>query len=165
MEDKVSLDQYFLAYLNDGIQMSSRDGIFDTLTRLYGPTFFYDYLDKELAKSYRSLSELQLLRVKLYLKTQAASISEIENELIALSQDFKENFRREDVTARMGRYEFYTLFHGTPENLEKALVRFSESITMKHFLPYLSITPSKNGEEMLDFLYRSDEAEAKVLHT
>ena len=75
---------------------------------LVSANFFYQILIREISHSQRGNTKLSIVRIQL-IDSTFKNNDEYELEIIKLSKIIKSNSRASDISARMGRYEFFTL--------------------------------------------------------
>jgi GGDEF domain-containing protein len=124
----------------------SHDGMRDQLTRCAAPPLFYSHLDRVIAGSKRSQSEVTLV---------ALSISEEStiDEIVSMAHAITQSMRREDLCGRMGHFQFIVALAGDGVSATKLLERIESKAKTPFNSAYAQWIP---GEEPLELLYRLD---------
>lgn len=140
----------------ESINPISHDGVHDSLTFLASPSFFYEILQRDIARARRENSPLLLARFKLDCNASGLTVSDYEVGLINFAKAISQLTRESDVTARVGRFEFFTLLPVTASQGEGLIDRLLELWGEDEF----DILPVHiqyiHGESALDFLTRLD---------
>ena len=86
----------------------SHDGIHDTFTNLASPNYFYEELNRLIARYERSKLEFRVVNV-----TFVGIKSGHESEILEMAALLRSLVRGEDLAARLGTYEFGLLMNGS----------------------------------------------------
>jgi diguanylate cyclase (GGDEF)-like protein len=90
---------------------------FDQLTQAYNPKTFFEYFEREVARSERYGSDLSMLKVDIdYFEKIIQTFGQDAGERVLLNLSFilKKMTRKVDLVARVGEYEFLVLLPNTP---------------------------------------------------
>jgi GGDEF domain-containing protein len=86
----------------------SHDGIHDTFTNLASPRYFYEELNRLVARFERSQTEFRIINIAF-----VGIKSGHESEILEMAALLRNLVRGEDLTARLDTYEFGLLINGT----------------------------------------------------
>jgi GGDEF domain-containing protein len=84
----------------------SHDGIHDALTFLPAPSYFYQYLYREIVINEESNDLLTPITLVITPKKSAQSINEYEISIINFAKALNRSIRQSDLAARIGGFEF-----------------------------------------------------------
>jgi len=98
----------------------SHDGIHDTFTSLAAPSYFYEELNRLIARYERSLAEFRIINISF-----VGVINGHESEILEMAALLRNVLRGEDLAARLGVYEFGLLISG--EQYQPLAQRIQES--------------------------------------
>jgi GGDEF domain-containing protein len=85
----------------------SHDGIHDTFTSLAAPSYFYEELNRLIARYERSLAEFRIINISF-----VGVKNGHESEILEMAALLRSVIRGEDLAARLGVYEFGLLING-----------------------------------------------------
>ena len=145
------------------IEPISHDGVHDSLTYLAAPSFFYEILYREIARANRDHSPLMLFRFTLQCRAIGLVQSEFELSIINFAKIISCLTRDSDVTARVGRFEFFTLLPVELIQGEGFIERLIKKWGDQDFLITHSFTQYRAKESLLDLLNRLDSTESTSL--
>jgi GGDEF domain-containing protein len=131
----------------------SHDGIHDTFTNLAAPNYFYEELNRLVARYERSQAEFRIINI-----TLAGIKNGHESEILEMAALLRTLLRGEDLAARLGMYEFGLLINGS--HYESLAQRIEEgwkaSVDNKIALNFKIGEPQK-GLSTLQLLNKMDE--------
>lgn len=148
MREKIASDDY--------IDPISHDGVHDSLTYLAAPTFFYEILQREIARANRDNSPLMLFRFTLQCRVVGLAKSQYELTIINFARAVSRLTRDSDVTARVGRFEFFTLLPVARNQGISFIDRLNQFWGDQDFLITHSAAEYRAEETLLDLLNRLD---------
>jgi GGDEF domain-containing protein len=140
----------------DYIEPISHDGVHDSLTYLAAPSFFYEILHREIARANRDNSPLMLFRFTLQCQVVGLVQSQYESTIINFARAVSRLTRDSDVTARVGRFEFFTLLPVAREQGISFIDRITQLWGDQDFLITHSSAEYKAEDTLLDLLNRLD---------
>lgn len=152
MKEKISPGDY--------IEPNSHDGVHDSLTYLAAPSFFYEILFREIARANRERTPLMLFRFTLQSHVIGLVQSQYELSIINFAKALTRLTRDSDVTARVGRFEFFTLLPVAPPQGLCFIDRLSQLWGEQDFLFTHSFAQYREEESLLSFLNRLDLADS-----
>lgn len=148
MREKIAPEDY--------IEPVSHDGVHDSLTYLAAPSFFYEILFREIARANREHSPLMLFRFTLQCQVVGLVQSEYELSIINFARVVTSLTRNSDITARVGRFEFFTLIPIARNQGISFINRLIQSWGDQDFLITPSYAEYVANETLLDLLNRLD---------
>jgi GGDEF domain-containing protein len=148
MREKIAPEDY--------IEPVSHDGVHDSLTYLAAPSFFYEILFREIARANREHSPLMLFRFTLQCQVVGLVQSEYELSIINFARVVTSLTRNSDITARVGRFEFFTLLPVARNQGISFINRLIQSWGDQDFLITPSFAEYVAYETLLDLLNRLD---------
>jgi GGDEF domain-containing protein len=148
MREKIAPEDY--------IEPVSHDGVHDSLTYLAAPSFFYEILFREIARANREHSPLMLFRFTLQCQVVGLVQSEYELSIINFARAVTRLTRDSDITARVGRFEFFTLLPVARNQGVSFINRLIQSWGDQDFLITPSFAEYVANETLLDLLNRLD---------
>lgn len=148
MREKIAPEDY--------IEPVSHDGVHDSLTYLAAPSFFYEILFREIARANREHSPLMLFRFTLQCQVVGLVQSEYELSIINFARVVTSLTRNSDITARVGRFEFFTLLPIARNQGISFINRLIQSWGDQDFLITPSFAEYVANETLLDLLNRLD---------
>jgi hypothetical protein len=131
--------------------LSSHDGLHDSLTGALTLLAFYEAVEREIARAGREIMSLHLLLLKLPLpignssansETTRLSNNQMSEELllvqlIELVHELKSSLRNNDLISRTGLSEISIVFSGNAKDLKKRIIeiasRYSAEIAMVQY--------------------------------
>lgn len=146
MREKIAPEDY--------IEPISHDGVHDSLTYLAAPSFFYEILYREIARANREHSPLMLFRFTLQCQVVGLVQSEYELSIINFARAVAGLTRDSDVTARVGRFEFFTLLPVAKNQGIGFIDRLIQTWGDQDFLITHSFAEYQAHETLLDLLNR-----------
>jgi GGDEF domain-containing protein len=146
MREKIAPEDY--------IEPISHDGVHDSLTYLAAPSFFYEILYREIARANREHSPLMLFRFTLQCRVVGLVQSEYELSIINFARAVSSLTRDSDVTARVGRFEFFTLLPVAKNQGIGFIKRLIQTWGYQDFLITHSFAEYRAHETLLDLLNR-----------
>ena len=131
----------------------SHDGIHDTFTSLASPNYFYEELNRLIARYERSRAEFRIINI-----TFVGIKSGHESEILEMAALLRSLLRGEDLAARLGHYEFALLINGSDyESLAQRIEEnWKTSIGNRVFLNF-KIGEPETGLSTLQLLNKMDE--------
>ena len=148
MREKIAPEDY--------IEPVSHDGVHDSLTYLAAPSFFYEILFREIARANREHSPLMLFRFTLQCQVVGLVQSEYELSIINFARAVTSLTRNSDITARVGRFEFFTLLPVARNQGLGFINRLIQTWGDQNFLITPSFAEYVANETLLDLLNRLD---------
>jgi GGDEF domain-containing protein len=131
----------------------SHDGIHDTFTNLAAPNYFYEELNRLIARYERSRTQFRILNIA-FIDIKSGH----ESEILEMAALLRSVLRGEDLAARLGVYEFGLLINGS--EYESLVQRIEEnwfnSVGAKVRLSF-KIGEPENGKSALLLLNKMDE--------
>jgi GGDEF domain-containing protein len=152
MREKIAPEDY--------IEPVSHDGVHDSLTYLAAPSFFYEILFREIARANREHSPLMLFRFTLQCQVVGLVQSEYELSIINFARAVTGLTRDSDITARVGRFEFFTLLPVARNQGVSFINRLIQSWGDQDFLITPSFAEYVANETLLDLLNRLDSTDS-----
>ena len=92
----------------------SHNGIHDGLTFLPAPSYFYEYLYREIVINKESQEPLNLIKLVITPKQRAESIDNYYLSMVNFAKALNRSIRQSDLAARIGSFEFL-IATNTPE--------------------------------------------------
>ena len=148
MREKIAPEDY--------IEPISHDGVHDSLTYLAAPSFFYEILHREIARANRENSPLMIFRFTLQCQVVGLEQSDYELSIINFARAVAHLTRDSDVTARVGRFEFFTLLPVAKNQGIGFINRLIQTWGDQDFLITHSFAEYQVSETLLDLLNRLD---------
>jgi hypothetical protein len=132
----------------------SHDGIHDTFTNLAAPNYFYEELNRLVARFERSQAEFRIINISF-----VGVKNGHESEVLEMAALLRTLLRGEDLAARLGIYEFGLLINGSHyESLSQRIAEeWSTSVDSKIALNFKIGQPQK-GFKTLQLLNKMDES-------
>jgi hypothetical protein len=152
MREKIAPEDY--------IEPISHDGVHDSLTYLVAPPFFYEILHREIARANREQSPLMLFRFTLQCQVFGLVQSQYEITIINFATVISRITRNSDVTARVGRFEFFTLLPVYNNQGVNFIDRLVEMWGAQDFVITHAFAEYRAKETLLDFLNKLDSADS-----
>jgi GGDEF domain-containing protein len=152
MREKIASEDY--------IEPISHDGVHDSLTYLAAPSFFYEILHREIARANRDDSPLTLFRFTLQCQVGGLVQSQYELTIINFANAISRLTRDSDVTARVGRFEFFTLLPVARKQGINFIDRLMQKWGNQDFFITHSFVEYRAEETLLDLLNRLDSTES-----
>ena len=131
----------------------SHDGIRDTFTNLASPNYFYEELNRLIARFERSQTEFRIINISF-----VGIKNGHESEILEMAALLRSLLRGEDLAARLGVFEFGLLINGS--HYESLAQRIEENwnITVSNKIPLtFKIGEPVKGISTLDLLNKMDE--------
>ncbi len=131
----------------------SHDGIHDTFTNLASPNYFYEELNRLVARYERSQTEFRIINISF-----KGVKSGHESEILEMAALLRSLLRGEDLAARLGVYEFGLLINGSHyESLAQRIeTNWKTSVENRISLSFKIGEPHK-GHSTLQLLNKMDE--------
>ena len=131
----------------------SHDGIHDTFTNLASPNYFYEELNRLVARYERSQTEFRIINISF-----KGVRSGHESEILEMAALLRSLLRGEDLAARLGVYEFGLLINGSHyESLAQRIeTNWKTSVENRVSLSFKFGEPHK-GHNTLQLLNKMDE--------
>lgn len=155
MREKIAPEDY--------IEPISHDGVHDSLTYLAAPSFFYEILYREIARANREHSPLMLFRFTLQCQVVGLVQSEYELSIINFARAVAGLTRDSDVTARVGRFEFFTLLPVAKNQGIGFIDRLIQTWGDQDFLITHSFAEYQAHETLLDLLNRLHLTDSAII--
>ena len=131
----------------------SHDGIHDAFTNLASPNYFYEELNRLIARFERSQTEFRIINISF-----VGIKNGHESEILEMAALLRSLLRGEDLAARLGVFEFGLLINGS--HYESLAQRIEENwnITVSNKIPLtFKIGEPVKGLSTLDLLNKMDE--------
>lgn len=131
----------------------SHDGIHDAFTNLASPNYFYEELNRLIARFERSQTEFRIINISF-----VGIKNGHESEILEMAALLRSLLRGEDLAARLGVFEFGLLINGS--HYESLAQRIEENwnITVSNKIPLtFKIGEPVKGISTLDLLNKMDE--------
>ncbi len=138
----------------------SHDGIHDALTHLASPALFYEVAYIELSRSDREKTPLTLFQFNLAAKPDREITSEYEITIINFAKAIRLISRQSDLSARVGRFVFFSLLHIPESGAPGYILRLQETWQSESYLLSSKHVTRESGESLLPLLNRLDIAES-----
>jgi GGDEF domain-containing protein len=131
----------------------SHDGIHDTFTNLAAPNYFYEELNRLIARYERSRTQFRILNIA-FIDIKSGH----ESEILEMAALLRSVLRGEDLAARLGEYEFGLLINGSEyESLAQRIAEnWFNSVGAKVRLSFKYGEP-EDGKSALLLLNKMDE--------
>ena len=131
----------------------SHDGIHDSFTNLAAPNYFYEELNRLIARYERSRTQFRILNIA-FIDIKSGH----ESEILEMAALLRSVLRGEDLAARLGAYEFGLLINGSEyESLAQRIEEnWFNSVGAKVRLSF-KIGEPENGTSALLLLNKMDE--------
>lgn len=162
MDRNLSLEGRINDLVSQFAPIHSVDGIHDSLTYLPAPTFFYEQLQREILIAERNREPFQLIRICLAPRDSEFNESHYEIALINFSKGLKKAVRVTDFIGRLGRLEFFMIFHGTQHEVREVELRIAAIELDNYFYPQFSSTTFNLFEGILSIMRRVEEEELHI---
>lgn len=131
----------------------SHDGIHDTFTNLASPNYFYEELNRLVARYERSRAEFRIINISF-----AGIKNGHKSEILEMAAMLRSHLRGEDLAARLGNYEFALLINGSDyESLMQRIQENWESSMGKTISLIFKIGEPEIGLDTLQLLNKMDE--------
>ena len=144
----------------DSLEPISHDGVHDSLTYLAAPSFFYEILHREIARASRENSPLMLFRFTLQCQVVGLVRSQYELTVINFARAISRLTRDSDVTARVGRFEFFTVLPVARKQGISFIDRLTQLWGNQDFLITHSSAEFRVEDTLLDLLNRLDSTDS-----
>ena len=145
--------------------VSSHDGLHDSLTGALTLQAFYEAVEREIARAGRDSINLHLLLLKLPPPVKTNSIeNELTNssknpieqelllvQLIELVHTLKNSLRINDLISRTGLSEISVVFSGSADDLKKRVLEIAENFSAE-----LAIVEYQENWKLAEFLLAGD---------
>lgn len=131
----------------------SHDGIHDIFTNLASPNYFYEELNRLIARFERSQTEFRIINISF-----VGIKNGHESEILEMAALLRSLLRGEDLAARLGVFEFGLLINGS--HYESLAQRIEENwnVTVSNKIPLIfKIGEPVKGLSTLDLLNKMDE--------
>jgi GGDEF domain-containing protein len=131
----------------------SHDGIHDIFTNLASPNYFYEELNRLIARFERSQTEFRIINISF-----VGIKNGHESEILEMAALLRSLLRGEDLAARLGVFEFGLLINGS--HYESLAQRIEENwnVTVSNKIPLtFKIGEPVKGLSTLDLLNKMDE--------
>lgn len=138
----------------------SHDGVHDSLTHLASPALFYEVAYIELARSDRESTPLTLFQFNLYRNPNISIASEYEIAVINFAKAMRASSRQSDLSARVGRFSFFSLLHIHESGADGYISRLRAIWGSSEYLLSSKFVTRARGESLLPLLNRLDIAES-----
>lgn len=138
----------------------SHDGVHDSLTHLASPALFYEVAYIELARSDREVTPLSLFQFNLVKKPDTEATSQYEIAVINFAKAMRSTSRQSDLSARVGRFAFFSLIHIPESGADGYISRLRELWGSDDYLLTSKFVTREPGESLLPLLNRLDLAES-----
>ena len=132
----------------------------DSLTHLAAPSFFYEILHREIARANRDSSPLMLFRFSLHCQVGGLVQSQYELTIINFANVISRLTRDSDITARVGRFEFFTLLPVARKQGINFIDRLMQKWGNQDFSITYSFAEYLEEETLLDLLNRLDSTDS-----
>jgi len=131
----------------------SHDGIHDTFTNLAAPNYFYEELNRLVARYERSQAEFRIINISF-----VGIKNGFESELLEMAAMLRSLLRGEDLAARLGNFEFGLLINGSHYEslMQRILENWKISVDNKISLNF-KIGAPQPGCSALQLLNKMDE--------
>ncbi len=142
----------------------AHDGLRDSLTHLAAPPYFYENLRRELATASRNKTHLTLIRFQLFENASKVEFTDKSDSLyevaiVSFAEFLKSVTRAEDLSARLGQFEFTLILRGSQEVGDRLSQRVSHGWKLGSFSCESSLVSAILGESSLEILNRLDTQE------
>jgi GGDEF domain-containing protein len=155
MKEKIAPEDY--------VAPISHDGVHDSLTYLAAPLFFYEVLHREIARADRDGSPLMIFRFTLHSRVYGLTQSQYEYSIITFANVVTSLTRDSDVTARIGRFEFYSLLPIDEKQALDFINRLIQRWGDQDFGLTYSFSRYKSNQSLLELLNQLDSAESTTI--
>jgi GGDEF domain-containing protein len=131
----------------------SHDGIHDTFTNLAAPNYFYEELNRLVARYERSQAEFRIINISF-----VGIKNGFESEILEMAAMLCSLLRGEDLAARLGNFEFGLLINGSHYEslMQRILENWKISVDNKISLNF-KIGAPQPGCSALQLLNKMDE--------
>jgi GGDEF domain-containing protein len=131
----------------------SHDGIHDTFTNLAAPNYFYEELNRLVARYERSQAEFRIINISF-----VGIKNGFESEILEMAAMLRSLLRAEDLAARLGNFEFGLLINGSHYEslMQRILENWKISVDNKISLNF-KIGAPQPGYSALQLLNKMDE--------
>ena len=131
----------------------SHEGIHDTFTNLAAPNYFYEELNRLVARYERSQAECRIINI-----TFVGIKNGFESEILEMAAMLRSLLRGEDLAARLGNFEFGLLINGSHYEslMQRILENWKISVNNKISLNF-KIGAPQPGYSALQLLNKMDE--------
>jgi GGDEF domain-containing protein len=132
----------------------SHDGIHDTFTNLAAPNYFYEELNRLVARFERSHAEFRIINIS-FVDIKSGH----ESEVLEMAALLRTLLRGEDLAARLGMYEFALLINGSHyESLAQRIVEGWKICVDNKITLSFKIGEPQKGFSTLQLLNKMDES-------
>ena len=132
----------------------SHDGIHDTFTNLAAPNYFYEELNRLVARFERSQAEFRIINIS-FVDIKSGH----ESEVLEMAALLRTLLRGEDLAARLGMYEFGLLINGSHyESLAQRIVEGWKICVDNKITLNFKIGEPQKGFSTLQLLNKMDES-------
>ncbi len=132
----------------------SHDGIHDTFTSLAAPNYFYEELNRLVARFERSHAEFRIINIS-FVDVRIGH----ESEVLEMAALLRTLLRGEDLAARLGMYEFGLLINGSQyESLAQRIVEGWKICVDDKITLNFKIGEPRKGFSTLQLLNKMDES-------
>ena len=138
----------------------SHDGIHDALTHLGSPSLFYEVAYLEIARSDRESSPLTLFQFTLNQSGPSVRDSHYEIAVINFAKAIRSISRQSEISARVGKFEFFSLLHINEGGAKGYISRLSEVWVDSDYLVAAKSVTRMRGESLLPLLNRLELSES-----
>lgn len=131
----------------------SHDGIHDTFTNLAAPNYFYEELNRLVARYERSQTEFRIINIAFVDITSGH-----QAEVLEMAAMLRTLLRGEDLAARLGIYEFGLLINGSEyESLALRIQDYWKISVDNKIALHIKIGEPEKGFKPLQLLNKMDE--------
>jgi len=132
----------------------SHDGIHDTFTNLAAPNYFYEELNRLVARFERSQAEFRIINISF-----VGVKNGHESEVLEMAALLRTLLRGEDLAARLGIYEFGLLINGSHyESLSQRIENEWSTLVDSKIALNFKIGQPQKGFKTLQLLNKMDES-------
>jgi GGDEF domain-containing protein len=132
----------------------SHDGIHDTFTNLAAPNYFYEELNRLVARFERSQAEFRIINIS-FVDVKSGH----ESEVLEMAALLRTLLRGEDLAARLGMYEFGLLINGSHyESLSQRIEEGWKACVDGRIPLNFKIGEPQKGFSTLQLLNKMDES-------
>ena len=132
----------------------SHDGIHDTFTNLAAPNYFYEELNRLVARFERSQAEFRIINISF-----VGVKNGHESEVLEMAALLRTLLSGEDLAARLGMYEFGLLINGSHyESLSQRIENEWSTLVDSKIALNFKIGQPQKGFKTLQLLNKMDES-------
>jgi GGDEF domain-containing protein len=144
----------------------AHDGLRDSLTHLAAPPYFYENLRRELVTASRNKTHLTLIRFQLFENASKVEFTDkseslYEVAIVSFAEFLKSVTRAEDLSARLGQFEFTLILKASQEVGDRLSQRVLHGWKLGSFSCKSSLVSATLGENSLEILNRLDNQELR----